>query len=98
MSEAGSRCITTGFLVKPESQGQPKLGGTTDATAFVPNGTNAVFVKHKEKHMDTTFATEEQTIHIQEQEAEALEDMRRPAEQVLAEQREQGERPSLFVP
>jgi hypothetical protein len=44
-SEAGSRCITTGFFVK----NKPTLGGTTDATASSvrPYGMNAVFIWKK---------------------------------------------------
>ena len=48
--------------------------------------------------MDTTQAPEKEAVHIQEDGAQAMEDMRRPAEQVLSEQKEQGERPILFVP
>jgi hypothetical protein len=105
----------TGFFVK--SMGQPKLGGTTDARAFVPVGMNALFLFHpshlnhpvhkagkirKEKKMDTINQTDEtkqvEHEHMQEHTSLPIEDRSLSAEQVLTQQAEQENRPSLFVP
>jgi hypothetical protein len=99
-SEAGfSRCITTGIFVKP------KLGGTTDATAFVPlDGTNAVFFYSKgdEMSVNTTLnrnavPTPPDDVQMQEQNSPLIEDQSLPAGQILEQQEEAGSSP-LFVP
>ena len=49
--------------------------------------------------MNTTNLSEQDRTPMQERGAQAgIEDKSRPAEQVLAEQKEQEDRPALFVP
>jgi hypothetical protein len=100
-----------------KSIGQPKLGGTTDARAFVPFGMNALFYfipltsthpaplqqgNKKEKKMEMMNETGEikqvEYARMQEQTSLPVEDRSLPAEQVLIQQAEQDNRPSLFVP
>ncbi|MGE5251331.1 MAG: hypothetical protein ACM3QS_14080 [Bacteroidota bacterium] len=48
--------------------------------------------------MDTTQTLQSEIVHLQEPGVQVTEDTARPAEQVLAEQSEQENRPIVFIP
>ena len=48
--------------------------------------------------MHTTETTDQETVHLQESGSQGLEDTRRPAAEILAEQSAEEMQPSLFIP
>jgi hypothetical protein len=60
---------------------------------------NAVFVWTKRREsMNTIVRPEPEAIPLQERPADIIEDTSLPAEQILKEQSEQENRPTIFVP
>jgi hypothetical protein len=70
---------------------QPKLGGTTDAEAFVPFGMNALLISKGEDMDEQMKQPEPQEANLQERPIKTLTDDSLPAAQIIHEQEDDAE-------